>query len=400
MSAGPILTTLNGGGQGPGGQYNRLSVAPGQHLNLGAQGGTLLLGPPGAAPGSMSLTDMQNRTWHLLREDGPDTGYVAPTTGDFNITVVTRDLNIALAQFISQTGLAPNLTDRMDNFAVLPLLDYPVPPGLVSLTRIEYTPQGQQTYKLIGCSMTEFDNQVGSVLPPTTGQPYFYREPFAGYIRLSPQPSLGNAQGYGEGTITLTGATTVGEVLLASFNNGAGTVVSVTYTCVAADTIYSALANLSTRINNSAAVVGTNAFLAATAASSNTIQITSLNTPGTSIAFYASITGTSATITPTASTSLVASGDIITFYYSSLGILLVGAGDVPAVPPQFHMAPVYRVLTDYWARKQDFKQSDHYMKMFELEVQRGKSYVFDSQRSTGPTIAGEDNALGWRVGGG
>src|SRR5271155_3435872 len=103
QGVGPNLSITPGAGQGPGGQYGRLAVDQSQRLYLGASGGTLLLAPPGAAPGSMSLTDMQNRTWHLLREDGPDTGYPAPVTGDFTITVVTRDLNIALAQWISQT---------------------------------------------------------------------------------------------------------------------------------------------------------------------------------------------------------------------------------------------------------------------------------------------------------
>ncbi len=86
--------------------FDRIVAAPGQLLDLGLpEGGVLKY--VSAAPGAMSLTDLCNRTWHLLREDGPDTGASIPTTGDFNVTVVQRDLNIALAQFISETGIAP-----------------------------------------------------------------------------------------------------------------------------------------------------------------------------------------------------------------------------------------------------------------------------------------------------
>lgn len=399
-TVGPNLTIYNGAGQGPGGQYNRLSVGQDQRLYLGASGGTLLLGPPGAAPGAMSLTDMQNRTWHLLREDGPDTGYAAPTTGDFNITVVTRDLNIAMAQWISQTGCAPALTDRMDNFLVFPVLDYPVPPGLVSITRIEYTPQNQQTYKLIGLSMSEFDNQVGSVLPPTTGQPYYYREPFAGYMRLSPQPSQGNAVGYGTGVFTYTGTPIAELTIQTTITGGTSPTVIPSYTTVASDTLSTIASKIATLIANSPACVGNTAVLFPPQAASNTITTTALNTPGTNIIISTSVTGSAMTVSPTVPTALTAVGDIMTFYYSSLGTLLINPLDVPQVPPQFHMAPVYRVLTDYWARKQDFNQSKHYLDMFQAEVARGKAYYYDSNRSTEQTIAGEENSLAWPIGGG
>lgn len=255
--------------------YDRIVSATGQALNLGTSGGDLLVQP--AAPGAMSLTDMQNRTWHLLREDGPDTGFAAQTTGDFVKSVVTRDLNIALGQFISETGIAPALSDRIDTFPVLPVLDHPLPPALVALARVEYTPAGSYTYKLEVLPMEEFDSVTGGILPPTMGQPRYCRVPFAGYIRLQPQPSQGNAV-----------------------------------------------------------------------------------------------------------------GDTITFYYTSLGTVLVNGGDSPGIPPQFHMAPVYRVLSDYWERKADPGQSDRYMKKYLAMVARAKAYVFDSQRSTQPTIAGDD----------
>jgi hypothetical protein len=400
FTPGPNLTVERGAGQGPGGQYNHLSVGQDQNLYVGIDGGTLLLGPPGAAPGAMSLTDMQNRTWHLLREDGPDTGYAAPTTGDFNITVVTRDLNIAIAQWISQTGCAPSLTDRMDNFHVYPVLDYPVPPGLVSITRIEYTPAGEQTYKLVGQSFSEFDYTVGSVLPNTTGQPYYYRQPFGGYIRLQPQPSPGNAQGPGTGTISFTLAIT-GQTVTATLQQNATStpVTTLPFVVQASDTLASVATKLAAAIAASPACVGITAFLAVPSTANNSVQLTALAAPGTSISYFATITG-SGVVAPTAATTLAPSGDIITFYYSSLGTILINPLDVPGIPPQFHMAPVYRVLTDYWARKQDFNQSKHYMDMFDLEVKRGKAFVFDSNRATQETIAGSDYDSNWPEGGG
>src|SRR5580700_4301355 len=112
------------------GEYNRLVAAPGNPLELGASGGELLLNPPAQIAGQMTRTDMENRVWHLLREPGPDTGYPAPTTGDYVQSVVDRDLNIALAQFISQTGLAPKISEVQRTFPVFPVLDYPLPPDL------------------------------------------------------------------------------------------------------------------------------------------------------------------------------------------------------------------------------------------------------------------------------
>lgn len=348
----------------------------------------------------MSLTDMQNRTWHLLREPGPDTGYTAPTTGDFNITVVTRDLNIALAQFISQTGCAPNISDRMDAFPVFPVLDYPVPPGLVSITRIEYTPAGQQTYTLVGMSFSEFEDALGLVLPNTTGQPYIYREPFGGYIRLQPQPSAGNAAGPGVGTITIVGALT-GQTVTATLQNGPTStpVTTLPFVVQASDTTTSVAAKLATAIGVSSACVGTTAFLAVPGLTSNSLTLTALIAPGTTITYLATITG-SGVVTPTAATTLSPNGDVMTFYYSSLGTTLINPGDVPGIPPQFHMAMVYRVLMDYWARKQDMEQSKHYQDMFAAEVARGKAYVFDSNRATQETIAGDESPYGWPIGGG
>jgi hypothetical protein len=55
------------------------------------------------------------------------------------------------------------------------------------------------------------------------------------------------------------------------------------------------------------------------------------------------------------------------------------------------MALVYRVLVDYWMRKQDKAQSDAYRAAYQDMVVRAKSYTFDMNRSTQPTIAGDDD---------
>jgi hypothetical protein len=100
-------------------------------------------------------------------------------------------------------------------------------------------------------------------------------------------------------------------------------------------------------------------------------------------------------VTPTTAVNLSPNGDIITYYYSSLGTLLINPGDTPGIPPQFHMALVYRVLTDYWRRKQDLAMAKEYFGAYKDEVARAKSYTFDLNRDTQPTTAGADWAVGW-----
>ncbi|GAC1496085.1 MAG: hypothetical protein NVS1B2_15780 [Vulcanimicrobiaceae bacterium] len=263
--------------------YNKLIVSPGVDLALGApEGGVLLDQRPGRSAGAMSLADLKNRVWHLLREDGPDTGFAAPTYGDFNATVLARDLNIAIAQFISETGLAPGVSQRLLSQAVFAGLDYPLPLDYIALARVEYKPVNGQPYVLTPLSFTEFDQYSGGRAGAQTGQPYCYREPYAGFIRLSPQPGAGNA-----------------------------------------------------------------------------------------------------------------TADLITFYYTSLGMLLVNDGDTPGIPPQFQMAIVYRVLADYWLRKADPMQAKAYEGKYDVMVAKGKSFTFDSNRSTEPTIAGNEYERGW-----
>ncbi len=350
----------------------------------------------------MSLTDLQNRTWHLLREPGPDTGYSAPTTGDFQIQVVTRDLNIAFADFLSQTGIAPGLVERQDTFPVFPLLDHPVPPGLQSIARIEYTPAGQSTYTLEGKSFQEFDSYTGGWTSNVTGgNPTVYRQPFAGYIRLQPQPGPANAVGPGIGYITFSGVPSVGQQIVVTLTNPPASPVTVpAYTVTASDTLSSVAFNVSTLMNNSAAVVGMSAFLSTTGTSQNQIQLNAINAPGTQITFAVTLTGSTMIVNPVGVTSLSPTGDTMTWYYTATGNLLVNPGDTPAIPPQFHMALVYRVLADYYLIKQDFNQGAMYTKKFELAVAKGKAYTFDSNRATQPTIASEEDASAYSLAGG
>ena len=349
----------------------------------------------------MDLVTMQSKTLFLLREDGPDTGYPMPTTGDFTAAIIARDLNIAMAQLLSETGFAPDLSDRMDTFPVFPVMDYPVPLGLVGLYQIDYTPAGQMTYTLNGMSMSEWTRDIGGVQPPVFGQPLTYREPFAGYVRLYPQPGQGNAVGPGVGIITLSGPPSIGDQTYIVASNGTQTVTTAEYTTTATDTTSTIAVQLMTKLNQSSAVQGVGSFLQPSSTISNTLNLTAITPPGTSITYQVVTTSTTMTATPSTQTNLFPNGDTITFYYSTTGTLLVNPGDVPNVPPAFCMPIVYRVLADYWMRKQDFQQADAYMKRYEIGVAKAKAYTFDSKRSTQPTVAGEDTAgysdypVGW-----
>ena len=46
---------------------------------------------------------------------------------------------------------------------------------------------------------------------------------------------------------------------------------------------------------------------------------------------------------------------------------------------------------DYWAVKQDFNQAKLYEQRYNVFVMRAKAFVFDSDRATQPTIAGDDS---------
>jgi hypothetical protein len=340
----------------------------------------------------MDLVTMQSMCLYLGREDGPFTGYPMPTTGDFSTSTLATMLNIAMAQFLSETGFAPDLTDRMDTFPVFSVLDYPVPLGLVALHQIDYTPAGQSLYTVNGLSMSEWNRDIGGVLPPVFGQPLTYREPYAGYVRLYPQPGPGNAVGPGIGIITLGGSPSIDDDTYIVVTNGAQTVTTATYETTATDTTSTIAVQLMTLLNQSAAVTGVGAFLQPSSTLSNTLNLTAITPPGTSITYKVVTNSTTMTASPSTPTNFAPNGDVITFYYSTTGVLLINPGDVPNVPPAFCQGIVDKVLSYIWLRKQDFAQADQYAKRSALAVTKAKAYTFDSKRSTQPTVAGEDTA--------
>jgi hypothetical protein len=381
--------------------FNNLVIAPGNRLLLGGpEGGKLIMQPTGLAAGQMSRTDQENRVWSLLREPGPDQGYPPPQRGDFAQGVVDRDLNIALAQFISATGIAPALSERRVD---LPVFvdpngngDYPVPPDLAGLMRIEYTLQGQPSYKLRGLDFNGWDDSFGYIQNPDTGQPFYYRKPFAGYVRLEPKPGLGNAVGHGFGTIIFSGGITAGQTVTVTLSNGVTTVVVPAYIVQPTDTLSTIAFALSNLINASAAVQGPTAFYAPTSTSQNTINLVASSSPGTGNTYLVTLGGAGLLIaSPTATTHLSPGGDTITFYYTSLGTIMSYPGDTPGIPPQYHIALVYRVLADYWLIKQDEGQADRYMAKFNLAVKEAKAYVFDSDQSTQPGFGFNEDGANW-----
>src|SRR5579875_231163 len=336
----------------------------------------------------MTLSDMCNRTWHLLREPGPDTGYPAPTTGDFAQSVVIRDLNIELAGFVSATGLALSLTDKVVTLNITPGLDYQLPADLASLTRIEYTPAGMYPYKLEPLSFEEWDSVTGGVLPPDTGQPYYYRVPFGGYIRLQPAPGPGNA-GVASGLITLNGSWIAGDQVTLWINN----VQIGPYTVTSTDTLNTIASSLVTLINASSVVTGGTISPATASGASISLYAASPGPNGNNITYYGSTTDPQLSVSPNQVTPFTGGSvisDTITIYYQSLGNVLVNLTNVPGIPAQFHMAPVYGVLRHYWLRKQDPVQAKAYGDAYNRKVLEAKALVFDYNKEGQFTIAGDD----------
>jgi hypothetical protein len=344
-------------------------------------------------PGQMTRTDMENRVWHLLREPGPDTGQPPPQTGDFTQKIVDRDLNVALAQFLSQCGWAPKLSEKMRDFPVYPGLDYPLPPDCQALNRIEYTISGQTPYKLIPLNWEDFDRKLGSQIPASTGNPYYYRVSFAGFIRLQPQPTAANFVGPGRAIITLGGLPSINDQVWSTFvNPGLPQVVTLPITVLSNDTLMTIASRLAQSINNSAAVQGPTRFMQPASLLTDQVTINSLIAPGTGIFYFASSTSTTMTVTPSVPVNLSPQGDIMTFYYTSSGDMLLLPDDTPGIPPQFHMALVYRVLMDYWRRKQSLEMAKEYERMYRDAVLEAKKLELDTERETQFTIAGVDDS--------
>ena len=167
------------------------------------------------------------------------------------------------------------------------------------------------------------------------------------------------------------------------------------------DSLASVAYQLTQLINASAAVQGTVApepFLANANPNGQVVNITAAaNISNLAVITYiGAVTSSTMTITPFVSVlNMVPIGDTMTFFYSTLGNFLVNPGDTPGIPPQFHMALVYRVLSDYWEIKQDSTQSDRYLAKYKQMVKNAKEYKFDHDESTQYTIAGSDDTADW-----
>lgn len=345
----------------------------------------------------MNYTMLQNKIWWLCRVNGPSNGFPVPLdTSDFPPATVQADINIALSQFISDTGLAPGISDVMLTEPILPVLDLPVPPDMISLSHIEYSTVGGQTYPLQGCSFQEWDQRTGSVtVSAATGWPYIFRQPYAGYIRLQPQPGPGQAASAGAGNVYINGIPSVDDPFTVSISY-LGQNATVTYLAVAGDTQVSVAAALMALINQSSVITGWGINASASPYAANAIVLFASNTDP--ISYNCSTTSGTCQITPLTKTTFVSIGDTITWYYSSNGRVLTNPGDVPGIPPNFHIALCYRVVADYWPHKGFPDLGAYYMKMYENAVQKGKKFTYDSNRATESTMASYDGDNAWITG--
>ena len=334
---------------------------------------------------------MQCRVWHLLREPGPDTGFLPPVSGDYNMAVVQRDLNIWLGRFIGETGLAPDVSDRLVTVPVFAGQDYPVPPDLQSLYQIDYNPAGQQTFPLVSVNLKEWNSYCADITL-SVGQPSCFREPFAGYIRLFPQPSQGQALGPGIGTITFSGVIQAGDTAQVTLQNPPNAAVVVpAYTVLVSDNFSSVAQGVANLIAASNACVGPSAFLQPPSTSNDgSLQLSAINVPGTQITYVTTLNaGAQLVVTPNGLANLDPSGDTMTFYYSSTGNWLTYPSDTTQIPPQLQMAPVYGVLSDYWQRKNDPEgNADRYLAKYNTTVKMARELGWNVRRSGPQTIAG------------
>lgn len=371
--------------------FNRLIVGPnGQSLYLGDDGGNLVLDPPGVSAGALSLAQMQATVWHLLRVNGPANGFAPPAVqSDFPPLTVTASLNNALAQFISDSGLAPAISDRKVTTRVIPALDIPIPPDAISVSRIEYTVAGGTTYVLIGKSFQEFDTVTGGSIYQYTGQPYYYRAPFMGQVRMQPQPGQGQALNSEIGNFYINGVQDPGSVYTTTITiNGVTTVIP--YVVQPGDSNQTVAFNIAALIN---AAPNPSQFLQATVGVFSGSQIQLFVSSLTSVTYSIVLSGstTNANAEPSSPTATEAVGDLLTWYYSSNGLLLLNPGDHPGIPDNFHIALVYRVLADYWMRKNEPNTAELYMKRYGMKVDRAKAFTYDSDRATQPTLASYDD---------
>lgn len=115
-----------------------------------------------------------------------------------------------------------------------------------------------------------------------------------------------DATGFATSPYTGAGTPAAGNTIQASLVNGSFTVLVTAYTLVTGDTVATALTQLGTLINNSAAVVGANAFIQPVVPTATTIPVVALasGTGGNSITIQAIVTGGGMTLTPLSATAM------------------------------------------------------------------------------------------------
>lgn len=363
------------------------------------------------ASDGLTLNMLSNRVLYLLREEtynqDPSQPPNIPSPADFPQAWLTTDLNYAQQLFMSATGWAPRLTEKMVSLPMVAGLDYVLPADLVSLTRIEYQSPALSAnpYKLIERNFDAFDMITsGGFNLGDVGAPTDYRSPFGSQasanvaVRMWPAPTYGNA-GQASGSLVITNVPLAGDTVFAFLSNGISNVTVGPYVVLATDNIYSIALALSGLINASTAVTGVGAFLQTTfTLGSNSIQLASIatNTVGNGYTYRGQTVGQTK-ISPTASTNLSGGGlpDNIILYYTSNGTLMVQGTDFPGIPTHYHGALADYVLSIYWRRKNDpTQQADKYRADWMRQVHEAKAYPLDSDRASTPAFVDEESVDG------
>lgn len=141
-----------------------------------------------------SLQELTNRVLLILDEPGANPGGppAIPAGSLFTQPLITDILNEGVAVFIEEAGYAPTLLDKLATLPIVAGADYALPADLVSLQRVEYRAGAAGAPMLIPVmDFDHFDLYSGGD-NAATGAPQIARAPFAGSMRLWPQPTAQN----------------------------------------------------------------------------------------------------------------------------------------------------------------------------------------------------------------
>jgi hypothetical protein len=143
-----------------------------------------------------SLNDLTNSVLFSLLEPGANFGGAPqiPQGATYSQAVITKAINDGIKAYIAMSGFPPTITERVYQFTITAGLDYVLPADLVALRRVEYDAGNTgNPIPLARLSFDQFDVQTGdNASLQAAGTPLTYREPFAGSIRLNPQPNAAN----------------------------------------------------------------------------------------------------------------------------------------------------------------------------------------------------------------